>query len=217
MRFVPDALNDPIRGILVGVVTDNCDPEGINRVQVRYVVPSGDILSHWARMITLMGGPGMGWTCLPEPDDEVLLRFVNGHSHQPVIVGAVHNGKDVPPFDNADGENNLRILHSRNLHKIEFDDTDGSERVSIWSTDEKCTIDLYTADELIQVASTKHITVSCPAGLLKVDAGNNITMEAGTKYSCQDGAGQKWDAGGNVDMSGSSGVAITGPKVDMKA
>ena len=52
----------------------------------------------------------MGWVIYPEPEDEVLLDFVNGDVNEPVILGSLFNGTDTPPFDNADGKNNIRTL-----------------------------------------------------------------------------------------------------------
>jgi uncharacterized protein involved in type VI secretion and phage assembly len=201
----------------VGLVTDNQDPDGMYRVQVQYPVPDGDILSAWARVITLMGGKGMGWACIPEPDDEVLLRFVHGNPNMPVVVGSVHNGKDTPPFDNADGNNDLRIFHSRNLHKLEMEDKDGSERISIYTTDNKTELDMLTSDKLISWPATKNIEIYCPAGLLTVDAGGEINLDASSKYTSQAGSEQKWESDSTVDITGSAGVAMTAPKIDYKA
>jgi uncharacterized protein involved in type VI secretion and phage assembly len=217
MRIHPSSLHEPILGLVIGLVTDNSDPEGMYRIQVTYAVPDGDILSAWARVITLMAGKGMGWACIPEPDDEVLIRFVHGNPNMPVVVGSVHNGKDTPPFDNADGNNDLRIFHSRNLHMLELCDTDGEERISIYSTDSKTELDLLTADEVIAWHATKNIEIYCPSGLLTVEAGGDITLEAGSGWKSEAGSEQKWESDATVDISGSAGVAMTAPKIDYEA
>ena len=87
--------------------------------------------SAWARMSTAMAGNKMGLVVYPEKDDEVLLDFVNGNVNEPVILGSLYNGKDKPPFDNADGKNNIRTFVSRSGHVIEVDDKDGSEKITI--------------------------------------------------------------------------------------
>ena len=217
MPFIqPDALSDLIHGLLCGMVTDNKDPEGINRVQVKFVVPSGDILSAWARVITKMGGPEMGWTCLPEPDDEVLLRFVNGQPDQPVVVGAVHNGKDVIPFDNSDGKNDERIWYSRSDHHMIFNDGDGAEFIQVETKDGKTNFEMKTADETIDVYAVKDIILKIGNNLL-IDAGTDVTINAGSNYKHQAGSNQEMTAGSNVDVSGSAGVAITSAAVSFKA
>jgi len=217
MRVHPSALHDPVVGCVVGLVTDNKDPDGMYRVKVKFAVPDGEVESAWARVVTLMGGKGMGWCCLPEPDDEVLIRFVNGSSSLPVVVGSVHNGKDTPPFDNADGNNDLRIFHSRNLHMLEMEDKSGSERISIYSTDNKTELDMMSADKLISLHATKNVEIYCPGGKLTIEAGANINLEASSGWKSEAGQEQKWESDAGAELKGSAGVAMTAPKVDCKA
>ena len=49
--------SDRIYGVVVGVVTNNQDPDGLGRVKVRFPWLSEEHESHWARMVTPMGGP----------------------------------------------------------------------------------------------------------------------------------------------------------------
>ena len=206
-----------IFGAVIGIVTDNKHPDGEYRVKVKFAVPDGEVESAWARVVTLMAGKGMGWCCLPEPDDEVLIRFVNGSPSLPVVVGSVHNGKDTPPFDNADGNNDLRIFHSRNLHMLEMEDKSGSERISIYSTDSKTELDMMSADKLISLHATKNVEIYCPGGKLTIEAGANINLEASSGFKSEAGQEQKWESDAGAELKGSAGLAMTAPKVDCKA
>jgi uncharacterized protein involved in type VI secretion and phage assembly len=206
-----------IHGLLVGLVKDNSDPEGIYRVQVTYAVPSGDILSHWARVTGRMVGPERGFSCLPEPDDEVLLRFVNGHPNQPVVIGSVHGGADKPPFDNADGNNDERILWSRNLHKITFNDKDGAEHITVETTDGKTLVEMKSADKLINFEVKKDFNIVVTNGTLTVEAGGDIELAADSGWTHKAGSNLDLESDGGIDISGSSGVAMKAPKVDYKA
>ena len=211
-----DPLADRIVGLLCGLVTDNKDPEGIYRVQVKYAVPSGEIKSAWARQITLMGGKGMGFCCLPEPDDEVLLRFVNGHPDLPVIVGAVHNGKDKIPFDNADGKNDERIWYSRSDHHIIFNDGDGAEFIQVETKGGKTNVEMQTADELIHWEAKTDIIMKI-GNKLTIEAETDIEFVASASYTHQAGSNETLEAASNIDISGSAGVSITSAAVSMKA
>jgi uncharacterized protein involved in type VI secretion and phage assembly len=103
-------------GVVVGIVTDNCHPEGDFRVRVRFpTLPSseGDQAmgssqnkdqSWWARIATFGAGKdGTGLYILPEIDSEVLVAFMNGDFNQPVVVGTLWNGIDKPAYSNTDG------------------------------------------------------------------------------------------------------------------
>ncbi len=208
---------EPIVGSLIGVVTDNKDPDGHYRVQVQYTVPSGEILSNWARVKTLMSGVEFGWACLPEVDDEVLLKFIHGFPDLPIVVGSLHNGKDKVPFDNADGNNDERIFWSRNLHKLTFNDKSGEEFISVYSTDEATTMDMKTADKLIAWVSGGDVTFKCADGTFQVDAGADITMKASANSAEEAGSNFDKKAGSNFDVKASAMVNIKGPKVSTTA
>jgi len=211
-----DPLADRIVGLLCGLVTDNKDTEGIYRVQVKFVTPSGEIKSAWARVIALMGGKEMGFCCLPEPDDEVLLRFVNGHPDLPVVVGAVHNGKDKIPFDNSDGNNDERIWYSRSDHHIIFNDGDGAEFIQVETKGGKTNVEMQTADELIHWEAKTDIIMKIGNKLL-IEADTDIEWVASASYKHEAGSKEEIKANSNIDVSGSAGVNITSAAVSMKA
>ncbi|AMM25082.1 type VI secretion system Vgr family protein [Variovorax sp. PAMC 28711] len=49
--------------------------------------------TRWIRVAQRQAGPGMGWQWLPRIGQEVLVRFVDGDIDQPVVVGALYNGR----------------------------------------------------------------------------------------------------------------------------
>jgi uncharacterized protein involved in type VI secretion and phage assembly len=117
-----------IFGVVVGVVTNNQDPEKMGRVKVRFPWLNETDESHWARVATLMAGKDRGTWFLPEVDDEVLVAFGHGDVRFPYVVGALWNGVDTPPRDNDDGKNNERVVKSRLGHELIFGDEGGKGR-----------------------------------------------------------------------------------------
>lgn len=204
---------EPIVGSVCAKVTDNADPDGNYRVQVQYATPSGEILSAWARVTTLMSGPGRGWACLPEVDDEVLLKFVHGHPDHPIVIGSLFNGKDTVPYDNADGNNDERIFWSRSEHKFTLFDGDGSEHITVESSGGETKMELLTSDKAINWTSSGDVTFKCADGKFDVDASGNVEMKAGANHKAEAGGNIELKAGSNFDINGSAGVAIKGPQV----
>lgn len=49
--------------------------------------------TRWVRVAQRQAGPGMGWQWLPRIGQEVLVRFADGDVDQPVVVGALYNGR----------------------------------------------------------------------------------------------------------------------------
>lgn len=101
-----------IYGVVVGIVTNNKDTEKLGRVKVKIPRLSGEDESNWARVTSFMAGKERGAFFLPEVDDEVLVAFEYGDINMPYVIGSLWNGKDVPPENNSDGKNNIRVIRS---------------------------------------------------------------------------------------------------------
>ena len=153
-----------IFGVVVGIVTNNQDPDKLGRVKVRFPWLDEDDESHWARVATMMAGKDRGSFFLPEVDDEVLIMFEHGDVRFPYVIGALWNGKDTPPRDNADGKNDFRVIKSRSGHELIFTDSDGKEQVEIKTkAGQQILLDDTSGSEKI---------------LIKDKSGNKIEMDA---------------------------------------
>ena len=197
-------------GVVEAIVVDNKDPDGYGRIQVQFPWLGDETISAWARMTFPMAGKSMGWVIYPEVDDEVLIDFVNGNVNEPVIVGCLYNGKDTPPYDNADGDNNIRTLVSRSGHVIEIDDTDGSEKITIKDTSGGLEIVMDTAEKLISVKSSGDITFKADgdfkveANEISVKAGGDIKQEASSNWEAKGSSQAKVEGGSEVNVKGAT-------------
>jgi uncharacterized protein involved in type VI secretion and phage assembly len=128
-----------VYGVVVGIVTNNKDDSGAYRVKVRFPwLQNGDESgqtsqeSDWCRVCTFMAGNGMGFNCLPEVGDEVLVAFEHGDMMRPYVVGSLWNKNDKAILDNKGGKNNSRSWKTRCGHEMTFyDDKDDSDNNSI--------------------------------------------------------------------------------------
>jgi uncharacterized protein involved in type VI secretion and phage assembly len=122
-------------GVYPGKVASVKDKDKQGRVQVELLfgpVVNGQKFSVWARVATLMAGGGRGSFFIPEPGDEVLVAFYAGDVRRPYVIGALWNGQDAPPQQmDEGGQNNIRVVKTRSGHKLEFDDTSGSQKITI--------------------------------------------------------------------------------------
>ena len=196
-------MNETINGVVIGVVIDNKDPDGLGRVKVVLPGLADDEIGHWARISTLMAGAERGSFFLPEIDDEVVLAFENGNIKRPYRLGALWNGSDLPPADNADGQNNLRFIKSRSGHLIQLDDTSGTEKIEIIDSSGNNMLTIDSASNTITISSSKDINIEAPQGKIVLNAQSvEVTSSADTKLKAQGGL-ELDGSPGNTDVKGS--------------
>jgi uncharacterized protein involved in type VI secretion and phage assembly len=166
-----------VRGVTVAIVAQNKDPEGLGRVKVRYPWREDPDESHWARIAVPMAGGGRGLWFLPEIDDEVLVAFEHDRVDHPYVIGCLWNGQDLPPERNADGKNNLRIIHSRSGHRIVFDDgAQGSIDIHLKNDARKVRLD----PDGIRITDDRgnSIDIASPQGTLRVRSLTSLSIES---------------------------------------
>jgi uncharacterized protein involved in type VI secretion and phage assembly len=197
--FTPSSpATDRFFGVMVGIVTNNQDPDGMGRVKVRFPWLSDQDESHWARVAAPMAGKERGLYVLPEVDDEVLVAFEHGMAEFPYVLGALWNGKDKPPESNSDGKNNMRTLKSRSGHIIRLDDTDGAEKIEIIDKSGKNSLVVNTKENSITITADADITIKSSKGKLilsgkgveitstdavKLEASKNMEIKAGPQMT----------------------------------
>lgn len=123
----PKTRLQPGQTCLAGIVTNNKDPKRWGRVKVKFPTLTEEHESNWARVVAIGAGPGRGFDCLPEVNDEVLVAFEHGDIHRPYVLGGVWNGKDAPPekVDNSVvGKVRLRTFKTRTGHQLQFVEED---------------------------------------------------------------------------------------------
>lgn len=197
--------NDHIYGVVIGVVTNNQDPDGLGRVKVRFPWLSEDHESNWARIVAPMAGNGRGFYTLPELEDEVLVAFEQGSAEHPYVLGALWNGKDKPPASNEDGDNNVRVFKSRSGHIVRLDDTAGAEKIEIVDGAGTESLVFDTAASTITLTADMNVVIESKSGMVKLigQMGVEITAPGGPgKLETKD-ALSVTSSGGNVNVKGS--------------
>jgi len=190
-------------GPVVGVVTNNQDPDNLGRVKVRFPWLSESEESHWARLAVPMGGKERGTYFLPEVDDEVLVAFEHGDPRFPYVLGALWNGQDTPPSSNSDGKNNLRLIKSRSGHLIQLNDEDGKETIEIVDKSGNNSIVIDTASNTVTITSDKDIALSAAQGTIKLEA-QNIELKSSADTKIEAGAGMDVKASATLNVKGAT-------------
>jgi uncharacterized protein involved in type VI secretion and phage assembly len=205
--LAPSESANRIYGIVVGIVTNNKDPDGLGRVKMKFPWLSDNDESNWARVVSLMAGKERGFYFLPEVDDEVLVAFEHGIVDMPYVLGALWNGKDKPPEKNDDGKNNLRTIKSRSGHIIRLDDKQGEEKIEIIDKAAKNKIIISSKDNKISIEADADITIKSAKGkvILQAQNGVEITSQAAVKI----------EASQTMDLKSKAQLNIKGQMVNI--
>jgi uncharacterized protein involved in type VI secretion and phage assembly len=225
------ASNTRYGSIVYAVVTQNKDPDNLNRIKVRFpwLDEGSTDQSTWAQLATPMEGNKFGWYTVPDVDDVVTIMFLHADMNHPIVLGGVWSKPDHPPEANEDGKNNFRGYRSRAGHRLILDDTAKTKvvvsdmttdlMVGVGNWDEagtgpnKCAVlkPKKAGTTGVSISSMKgNVEVTCKKGKLTIDAGKNIyfdikqgaEMQSGQDFSA-DCKVAKLTSGGNSTYVGS--------------
>lgn len=169
--------DDKCYGVVVGIVTNNQDPDNMHRVKVRFPWLSQSDESNWARVATPMAGNGRGVYFLPEVDDEVLVAFEHGSVEHPYVVGSLWNGKDQAHESNSDGANNNRSIKSRSGHVVRLNDSSGDEKIEIIDKTGSNKIVINSSGNKIEIKAAGDVEITSQTGKIALSA-VNIELKA---------------------------------------
>lgn len=217
-----DSLDHLQYGVYYGVVCQNKDPDNLGRIKIRLPwLDQGDTdQSHWAQYVTPMEGKKFGIYAMPDVDDAVVVMFIGGDTTQPVILGGIWSKPDFSPETNEDGKNNFRGYRSRSGHRLILDDTaktkvvfadkSGKNMIGVGNFAKDgagpnvCAVykPPMAGEVGVSISSMEGtMEITCKDGALKVEAGENVKINAETTIDIK--------AGGDIKMKGSSGAKLS--------
>jgi len=208
-----------MQGVVIGIVTDNNDPEKLGRVKINYPWMSPDNVTDWTRIATFMSGAERGSYFVPEIDDEVLVAFEHGDINRPFVIGSLWSKEDKPPDTNQEEKNNIKKFTSRAGHELIFDDTDSSEKFEIHTKSghqillddkagsEKITIKDKTGDNYIEIDSVNN-SIQIESKLDLIIKATNITIDASANLTIKSGASTKIEAGAGMSIKSNAPMSV---------
>jgi uncharacterized protein involved in type VI secretion and phage assembly len=196
--------------LVVGLVTNNNDPDQMGRVRVKYPSLSDSEESAWARIATPSSGNARGLLMLPQVNEEVIVGFEHGDTRRPIVIGSVFNGRDKPGADlmqNRDGS--FALLSNEKIHQHSKKDfeikSDQNMTVEI-KQDETHTVKGKYEHNTTGTGKLKAQTYTVEAGTTMTVKGANVTVEASASLTLK---------GATVDIQGSGPVNIKGAIINI--
>lgn len=194
-----------------GFVVDNADPEALGRVSLRIPSVLGNEVSGWALPCAPYGGlDGQGLFVIPDVEAQVWVEFEEGNPDKPIWTGTFWRASDQPPENARVSPPTTRMLQTTAGHRLQFDDKDGEEQVTLAHTGgSELTMEPDGNLVLTNEGGSK-LTLDNASNkvVLEDSSGNSMTMTA-TGTTVEDSNGNK------VEM-GPSGITVKGTTVTIE-
>jgi uncharacterized protein involved in type VI secretion and phage assembly len=198
-----------VDALLVGVVTNNDDPERLGRVKVRFPSLSDGDESAWARIVSVGAGKSRGLRVVPDVNDEVLVGFEQGDPRRPLVLGGLWSSHNAHP-DPAGAPKAGAVWRSHVGHSFEMSDgLDPTQRFIALSLGDKRT-GLRLGEDAVSLTTPKHMAMQAGGGAewkvrgaLVIEA-DTITIRSRAGVVIDGGASAQLKADGPTQVSGAS-------------
>ena len=219
----------PASGLTIAKVTNVKDEEKLNRVKC-LPLGSGNEAEEtdWCYVMTPMGGKERGTFFFPQVDDLVVLAYLNGDSHNPLVLGALWASETAPPYVIEEGK--VQDYSIRTPKKIEllFHDEDEKFKASLTMPseasltldDEKKSITLKDKEgknALTMDLEKGEITLKADKKLTLSAGDTSITLEQSGKITIKGSADISIESGANLKLKGTPKLAAQAASVEIKA
>ncbi len=155
-------------GVVVGPPGEEIYPDKHGRVQVVFKWDQDDNrtleYSCWIRVAQSFAGQQYGSVFLPRIGHEVLVEFLDGNPDNPIVVGSMYNGTNMPPWELPKHKTQSGIRTKSTLkggadnhNELRFEDLKGKEQ--IWVQAEKDLDTLVKNDETRKVNHDRTTTI----------------------------------------------------------
>jgi phage protein D/phage baseplate assembly protein gpV len=196
-RTIGDLVQRPGNGsrnwgnsLVIGVVTNNNDPDGMGRVRVKFAALGETMEGWWARVATLNAGNERGVFMMPQPGDEVVVGFEHGDPRRPFVLGSLYNGKAKLPADLKDPQERKSLYGVKTDHEVFVD---GKQKMTL-RTGEKMTVEVNRNGQ-------------GGTGDFLLDAKGNVEQKATQSFKIN-GQTIEIDGQGSVKIKGSGSVTV---------
>jgi len=198
--------------LVLGIVTNNDDPDGMGRVRVRYPALGPDVEGAWARIAALGAGKERGALMLPVAGEEVLIGFEHDDTTRPYVLGSLFNGQDTPGDALLQGNDGSFALKSDQKiyteSKQDYTIKSGGKLVVAIGDDVQETFQKNWTSETTGQASLK---ATQPFAI----EGQNVSIKGQTQVSIEGTATLTLKCGPAQIQLSSAGIQISGPMIQL--
>lgn len=198
--------------LVLGLVTNNSDPDNLGRVRVKYPALGDDVEGTWARIATPSAGNERGLLMLPQPGDEVLIGFEHGDTTRPYVLGSLFNGQAKPGDDLVHGQDgSFGVKSDKQIYMESKDITTikSGAKLEVQAADN--VEETYQKDWSANITGKATLKATQP---FEID-GQNVTINGQAEVSIQGNSTLTIKCGGSQIQLTAGGVQISGPMITL--
>lgn len=239
LTFIKPKIYGPQTAIVVAPSSDEMWIDSMGRINIQFIwdkVRQYAPDNTWVRVAQQWAGNGWGTYFWPRLKDEVIVMFLNGDPDNPLVVGSVYNGKNVPKYELPDNQTRSGIVTrsskgggAANANELRFEDKAGSEQIFINAErdmDHRTENDhrrfvggkdslIVTANQLEQIGADHHREVKGNSiekigGNSDLGIGGNQTEQVSGNHSLNVSGTQSIQVGSAYSMNSGQTVYING-------
>ena len=194
--------------LVLGVVTNNNDPENLGRVRVTFPQLGPTMEGWWARVATLNAGNERGIFMLPEVDDRVVVGFENGDPRRPFVIGSLYDGRAKVPKEMLDPTREKAAFGLKSDHTVHVE---GEKELKL-HTREKMTV---LVDRTAQGGTGDFLLDA--KGNIEDKAAQNIKGTAGQSIELSANQSVTIKGTGSVTVESSGALKLKGAVIDIQS
>ena len=180
---------------VLGVVTNNDDPDKLGRVKVKLPSLADTHESYWARLVSPGAGKDKGFLWIPDVGDEVLVLFEYGDIHYPLVIGGLWSQK-APIVDSSN------LVDSGKGVAVHID-THEKMGMTIMDKPNDTWLQLGDQDNHLSLDKTNREAVLKSADKINMQ-GLNISIDADNNIEIKSKGNIKIEGSGLVEIKGST-------------
>ena len=199
-------------GLTLAKVTNIKDDQNLNRVKCQPIGWDDSDETDWCYVMAPMGGSECGAFFFPQVNDLVVLAFLDGDPHRPIVLGAYWNSETKPPLTVTDGKSEEYLLKTPKKIQMKLTDTDSKQKVTLTMPSET-TLTLDDENKKVEIkdkSGDNSLTMNLKDGEIILKAKTKLTIKAGDTSIVL-------ESGGAVTQKGSGKASIQGSDVEVKA
>ncbi len=205
--------------LMVGVVSDNNDPDKTGRVKVKIPALSDSDTTWWARVVSPSAGSSHGIFSMPAVNDEVIIGFENGNTMYPYVLGSLFNGRDKPVDDmvtgQASGSHGNYVANTQEKYLVNAEkemELKGKKPILVEGKD---TLKIHSEKAMtIEVKGQGDMTLDSSGGITET-ASQAVSIQGGTSVSIKGSSGVTVESSAQLTLKGGAGVTISGATINI--